>query len=479
MELNNIPRKGRFGEVVDKINANFDIIRVKMGEVEYLTRKNKGLFANAAALNAAIPSPLAGDWALVGDSFPVAIYVCETNGIWEDSEETYDGDSVDLNNYLSLDDFAEYQQALGDVQDELENLPHIENGAPSDLEFDDENGYSIVQFKKGHIVTKKFDSSKVQLETGESTDDLDIRDEQGNVIVRFAQGHIYTKRFSSKDAGSSKNIKILSIGNSYSYDAYSYVPSLLEEMGCNVTFGILYTAGCSLATHYTNITTDASYEAYSLYTTASGRWMSGTTQAIASNVAASNNWDIVILQQVSLDADDYSTYQPYLNNIISALSLMFNKGVEYGWLLTPVRPTEADMDAYWHDQLSAIEQVMNDTAVEFVIPCGTAVANARTISAFNNMGDGDAMTHDNIHMQEGIPCLVEAYAAAMTFASLMGIGEKGVMGSNIRPTDAWIIEKNVQQRGGNSVGVTDANCILAQKCAIAAVKKPDEITNMN
>lgn len=479
MELNNIPRKGRFGEVVDKINANFDIIRVKMGEVEYLTRKNKGLFANAAALNAAIPSPLAGDWALVGDSFPVAIYVCETNGTWVDSEETYDGDSVDLNNYLSLDDFAEYQQALGDVQDELENLPHIENGAPSDLEFDDENGYSIVQFKKGHIITKKFDSSKVQLETGESTDDLDIRDEQGNVIVRFAQGHVFTKKFSSKELSPLRKVKILSIGNSFSYDAFSYVPSLLEEMGCDVTFGILYTPGCTLETHYSKIHNDYAYDAYSLYTTASGRWVNGSMQAIASAVAPSVDWDLVILQQLSTDSGNYETYQPHINNIINELSLMFNKGVEYGWLLTPTRPTESDVTAFFKNQIACAETLMNETAIEFVIPCGTAIANARTISTINNIADGDAMTYDGAHLQEGLPCLIDSYAAAMTFASMMGIGDRGVMGSNLRPTDAWIASKNIQGTNGSSVGVTNALCIQGQICAITAVKKPDEVTIMS
>ena len=95
-EFNAIPKQGTFGTVVDLINANFSLAKVAINGVEYSTRRNKGFFVSSTALSTAIPSPKAGDWALVKGSgssaFPAEIYICQTDGTWADSGETYDGD---------------------------------------------------------------------------------------------------------------------------------------------------------------------------------------------------------------------------------------------------------------------------------------------------------------------------------------------------------------------------------------------------
>ena len=109
MELNSVPKAGLFGNVVDVVNSNFAIVRVAIGNMEYATSKNKGMFATAQALSTAIPSPKQGDWALVGTSFPAAVYSCQQDGVWADSGSTYDGGSVALNDYLKLSDFNEYK----------------------------------------------------------------------------------------------------------------------------------------------------------------------------------------------------------------------------------------------------------------------------------------------------------------------------------------------------------------------------------
>lgn len=119
---------------------------------------------------------------------------------------------------------------------------------------------------------------------------------------------------------------------------------------------------------------------------------------------------------------------------------------------------------------------MDETAVEFCIPCGTAIQNART-TPLKNLGDTGGLMYDNLHLQEGIPCLIEAYVAAIVIANLMG-KPISVFGNQIRPTDAWITAHNIIQRHGSSVGVTDENCYIAQKCAAIAVKKPYEITDL-
>ena len=119
-QFNNIPKTGTFGGAVDQINANFYLAYVAIGDVEYETRKNKGLFASADALNAAIPHPTIGDWALVSTGgFPAELYVCNMDDVWTDSQETYDGDNVDFNDYITK---AEYNTYKAQIDEELEAL---------------------------------------------------------------------------------------------------------------------------------------------------------------------------------------------------------------------------------------------------------------------------------------------------------------------------------------------------------------------
>lgn len=98
-------------------------------------------------------------------------------------------------------------------------------GSNHDFAVSDENGNCIVIFNGGELMTKNFDSSKMQLFTSSQIYDFAISDEQGNCIVVFEGGHVKTKYFdSSKPIQNSrwaeKNLSIL--GDSIStYSGYS------------------------------------------------------------------------------------------------------------------------------------------------------------------------------------------------------------------------------------------------------------------
>ena len=126
MELYNIPSSGKFGTITRKLNDNFYLLRVAIGDIEYSTRKNKGMFATDTALRAAIPIPAVGDWALVGNSFPADLYVCTTAGTWTDSGEDYEGDNVDFNDYLEKSDFETYREG---IDERMSNIEDVNNSA--------------------------------------------------------------------------------------------------------------------------------------------------------------------------------------------------------------------------------------------------------------------------------------------------------------------------------------------------------------
>lgn len=106
--------------VVSNVNGGENTIRVTLtdGTEQYFQIRNgkssAGLYPTSSALEAAIPSPKAGDYAFVGDSFPAEIYVCLTDGEWSDSGEEYDGDSVELTDYAKKSELTELgQEAFG------------------------------------------------------------------------------------------------------------------------------------------------------------------------------------------------------------------------------------------------------------------------------------------------------------------------------------------------------------------------------
>lgn len=85
-DLNNVPKTGTFGSSVDVINGNFELVQTAISQLEDRTSKFAGFFQDAAALQAAIPSPTVGMWADVGST--KIIYRCNTAGTWTETEET-------------------------------------------------------------------------------------------------------------------------------------------------------------------------------------------------------------------------------------------------------------------------------------------------------------------------------------------------------------------------------------------------------
>ena len=111
-----------FGEAMDAINQNFDLTHTALGDIEYATRKSKGLFSSETLLNDTIPEPVVGDWALVetGTGFPAKIYICETDGVWSDSGNTYDGDTIVVKEDIFVTQ-AQYD-ALSEYEEDVKYL---------------------------------------------------------------------------------------------------------------------------------------------------------------------------------------------------------------------------------------------------------------------------------------------------------------------------------------------------------------------
>ena len=104
---NEIPKTGTIGGMVDNITANFQLTKEMLERLEVTKDHAVGLFSTLASLQAAYPTPEVGDWALVGDTTPFAIYKCTTAGTWSDTGGTYDGGTIDLSGYVKKEEFDE------------------------------------------------------------------------------------------------------------------------------------------------------------------------------------------------------------------------------------------------------------------------------------------------------------------------------------------------------------------------------------
>lgn len=68
------------GEAADRLNNNFSKTSTELEKVKQNGIRNKGLFSTLKLLEEAVPSPVVGDWAVVGDTIPGPIYECKIKG---------------------------------------------------------------------------------------------------------------------------------------------------------------------------------------------------------------------------------------------------------------------------------------------------------------------------------------------------------------------------------------------------------------
>lgn len=349
------------------------------------------------------------------------------------------------------------------------------------------------------------------------------------------------KRFSAIERGD-KIIKILFVGNSTNYSTIGMLPAILTECGIKSTVGILYDSGQTISGHLAkfDLDPDGTYgdadmkPQYMQYSECNGsRWTNTYGSVTAKQALNKHDWDYVVIQPNSRGGDDKFTAADY--GLIDTFAKMIANYVTYpvGFLLmltlsynptsnmydpssVEEEGTEIEKRRKWSDNWFTAVAENTEAAYEgsafvsAVLPCGTAVQNARHFTAdgdlvFANIGDagylccnyhdpadGSDTTNDypSGHLQNGIGTMIPAMAAALKIMELIGAPQK-MAGLKLTPTDAWLhdVDKyNLSSASyyhgttimlhGSCQGVTKDNLLRAAKCAICAIKKPYEITEM-
>ena len=222
-----------------------------------------------------------------------------------------------------------------------------------------------------------------------------------------------------------KSIKILMIGNSFSDDTSDLAPYILDELGYIYEFGNMYISGCSIATHYNNATqNNANY--YFRYWE-NGAW---TTRYTGKNVTLEygvsfKDWDVITFQQASGSSGLPDTYANLGNLMDYVKSKATNKDVQFMFNMTwayATGCTRSYFANYDKDQMKMYNAIINtaQTVVRDqyhlpIIPCGTAVQNARTSTSFKGSLES-LLTRDGYHLTKASN---GRYIAALTFVSFV------------------------------------------------------------
>ena len=230
-----------------------------------------------------------------------------------------------------------------------------------------------------------------------------------------------------------RQLRVLAVGNSFTCDELSYVPYVVNSIAPDVDLhlrilqrsisGIREWAenpdSLSLGEDNNNLAYD--------WQPFPGRWSLPEPSTLRAQVEA-NQWDVIALQQSSVD--------PYWDHVAQPLQMLttwLRDSMDYrgriGWVLNHAYSDSnvvhsaafAELttgDEMWQLTQALADSVMQSGMVDLLIPCGTAVQNARHTRLGNYSlnqlcaGRWDNGETGDLHLQEGIGPFVAACAAA-------------------------------------------------------------------
>ena len=128
----------------------------------------------------------------------------------------------------------------------------------------------------------------------------------------------------------------------------------------------------------------------------------------------------------------------------------------------------------WSIFANTTQLLADNEIVDFIIPCGTAIQNARH-TYLDCVGNYGHLTYDGTHLQEGLPCLIEAYTAAQSLFSFFNL-DLSIAQSNLVITQEMVESKKIPGQHGSVIVGSVEDYVLCKECAMAAFANPYHIT---
>lgn len=239
-----------------------------------------------------------------------------------------------------------------------------------------------------------------------------------------------------------KQVKLLTIGNSFSDDAVEhYLAGLVEAAGDTIIIGNMYIGGCSLQKHYNNSRNNSANYSYRKIVNGKKRV---TPRFRLSDALVDEEWDYISLQQVSSLSGRYESFFPDIDHLIAyARELALNKEVEFILHATWAYAQDSshkgfanydnDQQVMYRAIADATRRVAEKSGIGIIIPAGTAIQNGRTTSL------GDSFCRDGYHLE----LTYGRYTASCTWYEKLF--EKPVVGNDYIPATINPFQARVAQ----------------------------------
>lgn len=106
-------------------------------------------------------------------------------------------------------------------------------------------------------------------------------------------------------------LKILSIGNSFSRNAQTYLYGICESEGLEIHNVNLYIGGCSFERHYNNMKSGEAAYSYDEHGIISTLPLVSLEDGLMRE-----RWDVITVQEVSTRSFDVAQYEPYMSELV-------------------------------------------------------------------------------------------------------------------------------------------------------------------
>ena len=289
---------------------------------------------------------------------------------------------------------------------------------------------------------------------------------------------IYNPSDQNPSGSSQDQLSILFIGNSFTIDAVTHLPGLLDAAGIkNVHMIHMYYGGRPVSQYNKGWET---FSDYTLYECLPGSTVwTQTPNTNLAEVAGRKKWDIVTIQEHTGDAAAWTwnaTAQSNIQGLMDKVRNVQGDNVpKFYYILSQAysdmsrignasKPsiTWSDHTGMWNVVAAFGKQVMDNIPFDGIISTGVMLENLRT-SEINNSKD---LTRDGFHMDKGIAC----YGASCTVFETIFAPKYNVSLS----TNTYTY--NVSD--ANTTPVTSANVPVAREAARYAVRSPYYVKKM-
>lgn len=195
-------------------------------------------------------------------------------------------------------------------------------------------------------------------------------------------------------------MKILAIGNSFSQDAAYYLHDLARADGTDIEITNLYIGGCSLERHWTNIVEALPDYLMELNGVSTERMV--TVQ----EALATENWDVITVQQASHESGAEESYHPYLENLVAFLreqkpSAKLLMQETWAYETDSIHKGFKRYGCSQQKMYEALKACYEKNAKESglsLIPCGDVIQELRKKEPFLYNRGGMSVCRDGFHM---------------------------------------------------------------------------------